>query len=388
MWPKFNGKPNTGGFEPLYITGSDDESLPKMTSTSWGRLVGRIVTFVQLILLFFIILSLTKIAYILSRKTAVSYDGHVPAGEDRYFTMFMEFIQVFNKTYQSEQERSFRYLVFVKNVKDFEEEERKHTGLDLDVTRFADWTEEEMVQYLHGNQQDIRYGGPRFEGSAKRDGVQRPQQLDWSKAGKVTAVKDQGQCGSCWAFATVASVEAASAIKTGQLIRLSEQEMVDCDSQNNGCQGGYRPYAMNFVQTHGLMKEEDYPYCGTDHNSCRLKRDLERVFIKNYRMLSTNEDIIADWIAANGPATFGMNVTKAMYSYRSGVFSPSKEDCEKHSLGSHALTFIGYGTENGQPFWLVKNSWGSQWGQNGFFKLQRGQNVCGLANTVVGPIIV
>uniref|UniRef100_A0A0N4XRK2 Inhibitor_I29 domain-containing protein n=1 Tax=Nippostrongylus brasiliensis TaxID=27835 RepID=A0A0N4XRK2_NIPBR len=98
----------------------------------------------------------------------------------------------FNKTYQSEQERSFRYLVFVKNVKDFEEEERKHTGLDLDVTRFADWTEEEMVQYLHGNQQDIRYGGPRFEGSAKRDGVQRPQQLDWSKAGKVTAVKDQG----------------------------------------------------------------------------------------------------------------------------------------------------------------------------------------------------
>ncbi|VDL83029.1 unnamed protein product [Nippostrongylus brasiliensis] len=114
----------------------------------------------------------------------------------------------------------------------------------------------------------------------------------------------------------------------------------------------------------------------------------ERVFIKNYSMLSTNEDIIADWIAANGPATFGMNVTKAMYSYRSGVFSPSKEDCEKHSLGSHALTFIGYGTENGQPFWLVKNSWGSQWGQNGFFKLQRGQNVCGLANTVVGPIIV
>ncbi|KAK6056718.1 hypothetical protein COOONC_05775 [Cooperia oncophora] len=82
-----------------------------------------------------------------------------------------------------------------------------------------------------------------------------------------------------------------------------------------------------------------------------------------------------------------MNVTKSMYSYRSGIFSPSQTDCEKHSLGSHALTFVGYGTENGQPYWLVKNSWGSRWGQGGYFKLARGQNACGAANTVVGPIM-
>ncbi|PIO58227.1 papain family cysteine protease, partial [Teladorsagia circumcincta] len=129
----------------------------------------------------------------------------------------------------------------------------------------------------------------------------------------------QGQCGSCWAFATVASIEAANAIKTGQLTRLSEQEMVDCDTQNNGCQG--------------------------------------------------------------------MNVTKSMYSYRSGIFAPSKTDCEQHSMGSHALTFVGYGTENGQPYWLVKNSWGTYWGQAGYFKLARGQNACGAANSVVGPIM-
>ncbi|KAK6042739.1 papain family cysteine protease [Cooperia oncophora] len=127
----------------------------------------------------------------------------------------------------------------------------------------------------------------------------------------------QGQCGSCWAFATVASIEAANAIKTGQLTRLSEQEMVDCDTQNNGCHGGYRPHAMSFVQQNGLMKEEQYPYVGTDHNTCLLKRDKmlrrklqERVFIQSYRMLSTNEEVIADWIAANGPVTFGLFLVK------------------------------------------------------------------------------
>ncbi|EYB88419.1 hypothetical protein Y032_0247g51 [Ancylostoma ceylanicum] len=116
-------------------------------------------------------------------------------------------------------------------------------------------------------------------------------------------------------------------------------------------------------------------------------RRCDRVFIRDYRTLSTNEEVVADWIAANGPATFGMNVTKALYSYRSGVFTPSKEDCEEHSLGSHALTIVGYGAEGGKPFWLVKNSWGSRWGQGGYFKLARGVNACGAANNVVAPIL-
>ncbi|KHJ83603.1 papain family cysteine protease [Oesophagostomum dentatum] len=134
---------------------------------------------------------------------------------------------------------------------------------------------------------------------------QRPAAVNWVTAGKVTPVKDQGQCGSCWAFATVASVEAAYAIKNGNLLTLSEQEMVDCDSRNNGCSGGYRPYAMNFVMERGLMKETEYPYLGTDHNECRLTNSTGRVYIRNYRTLSSNEEDIADWIATSGPVTFG-----------------------------------------------------------------------------------
>ncbi|VDO69610.1 unnamed protein product [Heligmosomoides polygyrus] len=290
------------------------------------------------------------------------------------------------KSYASDEEKEFRFSIFVDNVKYYEEYERRNPGVDLDVTKFADWTEEEMIRYVSRNLREMQFDGPRFEGSPRLD-FERPPEMDWTKQGKLTPVKDQGQCGSCWAFATVASVEAAYAIKTGNLTRLSEQEMIDCDSQNSGCQGGYRPFAMNFVKQNGLMKEDEYPYRGNDHNQCLLKKDAERVFIKSHTMLSTNEEVIASWIATNGPATFGMNVTKSMYSYRSGIFSPSQEECEAHSLGSHALTLVGYGTESGQAYWLVKNSWGSRWGQNGYFQLARGQNSCGVANTVVGPVM-
>ncbi|KAK6030055.1 papain family cysteine protease [Ostertagia ostertagi] len=265
------------------------------------------------------------------------------------------------------------------------EEERKYPGLDLDVTKFADWTEEEMIQYLSGNLRELRFDGPRFEGTPQRDGFKRPAEVDWAKAGKLTPVKDQGQCGSCWAFATVASVEAANAIKTGNLTRLSEQEMVDCDTQNNGCQGGYRPYAMRFVQQKGLMKEEQYPYVGTHQNTCLLKPDTvrapkrdvqERVFIQSHRMLSANEEVIADWIASNGPVTFGQFLT-VMNVRRLHVQLPKRYLCPyKDRL-----------RENGQPFWLVKNSWGTRWGQAGYFKLARGQNACGAANSVVGPVM-
>ncbi|VDO61068.1 unnamed protein product [Haemonchus placei] len=241
----------------------------------------------------------------------------------------------FNKSYESDEERAFRFSVFVENVQDFEEEERKHPGLDLDVTQFADWTEEEMIQ-VH-TKRPSNTSKFRAKSNTRRD---------------RDALPFLRQCGSCWAFATVASIEAANAIKTGQLTRLSEQEMVDCDTQNNGCQGGYRPYAMRWVLS--------------EITKITARSEHERVFIQSYRMLSSNEEVIADWIAANGP------------------FRPF---FQQHSLGSHALTFVGYGTENGQPYWLVKNSWGSRWGQSGYFKLVRGQNACGAANAVVSPIM-
>ncbi|KAL6729859.1 hypothetical protein Aduo_000874 [Ancylostoma duodenale] len=387
MWPKLTKKSTDIEFVRLELTESEGVSNKKRSL--WVNVLYHLVDFVVVVLQCLLVATICylfmKMSFILYNKARFSESEleiqRIKQCLERYEVMFEGFVSCYNKTYTDKAERDYRFCVFVKNVIDFEEEEKKNPGLDLDVTQFADWTEEEMRKFLLSDLRDIaRREGPRFEGSPPHEKVRRPVTADWTKVGKVTPVKDQGQCGSCWAFATAASVESGYAIKTGRLTTLSEQEMMDCDSRNNGCNGG-------FVKEHGLMKEAEYPYRGTDHNMCMLGNSTERVYIRDYRTLSTNEEVVADWIAANGPATFGMNVTKALYSYRSGVFTPSREDCEEHSLGSHALTIVGYGTEGGRPYWLVKNSWGSRWGQGGYFKLARGVNACGAANNVVAPVL-
>ncbi|ETN70308.1 papain family cysteine protease [Necator americanus] len=414
MWPKLTAKkPTNTDFIPVERSERGDD-LGEERHQFLHRLANIVAVLTHCLLVASIILLLVKLSSTSDNTDYEAENSYLPEifefSETRYAAMFEEFIQSYNKVYADENEKNFRFTVFVKNVVYFEEEERNHPGLDLDVTRFADWTEEEMRKFLSSDLREVNNEEHGSEGTKPYEKVQRPVSVDWVSAGKVIDVKDQGQCGSCWAFATVASVEAAYAIKTGQLTRLSEQELVDCDSRNNGCNGGYRPYAMSynkvyadenernfrftvFVKNVVYFEEEERNHPGLDLDVTRFadwteeEMRKERVYIRSYRTLSSNEDAVADWIAANGPVTFGMNVTKSLYSYRSGIFSPSKEDCEEHSLGSHALTFVGYGTEGGQPYWLVKNSWGSRWGQNGYFKMARGGNICGAANNVVGPML-
>ncbi|CAI2357930.1 unnamed protein product [Caenorhabditis sp. 36 PRJEB53466] len=302
--------------------------------------------------------------------------------------MFNDFILQYDRRYPSLEEFEFRFKVFVQNVREFEAEEKKHLGLDLDVNEFSDWTDEELKLMII-DETEVQFEGlaVRYDENVLEDGVKRPASIDWRTENKLTAVKNQGQCGSCWAFATVAAVEAQHAIKKGKLVSLSEQEMVDCDDRNNGCSGGYRPYAMRFVKENGLETDQQYPYSAMKHETCSLRTNDTRVFIDDYRMLSTNEEDIADWVGTKGPVTFGMNVVKAMYSYRGGVFAPTVEDCAEKTMGAHALTIVGYGGEGTSAYWIVKNSWGSTWGTSGYFRLARGVNSCGMANTVVAPII-
>uniref|UniRef100_A0A1I7TRF8 Pept_C1 domain-containing protein n=1 Tax=Caenorhabditis tropicalis TaxID=1561998 RepID=A0A1I7TRF8_9PELO len=308
----------------------------------------------------------------------------------KYKEMFNEFILKYDRKYESVEELQYRYSIFLHNVKEFEAEEERNLGLDYDVNEFTDWTDDELRRMVF-ERSDIKDDTPRFEGSYIETGVKRPASIDWRDQGKLTPIKNQGQCGSCWAFATVAAVEAQHAIKKGSLVSLSEQELVDCDFRDNGCSGGYRPYAMRFVKENGLETEKEYPYSASKHDQCFLKQNVflinTRVFINDYEMLSSHEEDIANWVGTKGPVTFGMEVTKAMYSYRSGIFNPSVEDCTQKSMGSHALTIVGYGGEGESSYWIVKNSWGTSWGASGYFRLARGVNSCGMAKTVVAPII-
>ncbi|KAL6205672.1 hypothetical protein ACLB2K_022926 [Fragaria x ananassa] len=209
-----------------------------------------------------------------------------------------------------------------------------------------------------------------------------PTRMDWREQQAVTPIKDQGRCGACWAFSVAAAVEGLTKIKTGELISLSEQQLVDCSSQNNGCGGGSLKLAYDYVEQNGLAREESYPYEGTDTGTCNTDMESERAAkITSYAQVTSRDENDLLKAVAMQPA---VSIRIAAYGldfqqYSTGVFSG-----DYGTDLNHDITAIGYGTtEDGIDYWLMKNSWGTQWGESGFMKILRNsdapEGMCGLA---------
>uniref|UniRef100_A0A9J2PWH4 Peptidase C1A papain C-terminal domain-containing protein n=1 Tax=Ascaris lumbricoides TaxID=6252 RepID=A0A9J2PWH4_ASCLU len=194
-------------------------------------------------------------------------------------------------------------------------------------------------------------------------------------------------CGSCWAFATTGTVESAYAIGTGELKSLSEQQLLDCNVENNACDGGDIDKALRYVYEEGLMTEYDYPYVAHRQETCYLRGETTR--IKAAVFLHQDEASIIDWLIHNGPVNVGVNVTGDMKAYKGGVYTPNKWECENKIIGTHAMNIVGYGTWNktNEKYWIVKNSWGQSYGvENGYVYFARGINSCGIEDEPVGVI--
>ncbi|XP_066448565.1 cathepsin K-like [Eleutherodactylus coqui] len=202
-----------------------------------------------------------------------------------------------------------------------------------------------------------------------------PEHVDWRDQKCVTDAKNQGLCGSCWAFATVGVIESRSCIKNGKLMTLSEQQLVDCDTVDKACCGGLPIYALTYVTRNGIMKAEDYEY-EQKQNACGYKEDkaIQLNFTKYYSL--PDEASIASSVALEGPVTVGFAVDQDFMLYSRGIFDG---DCADSA--NHAIIAVGYGTEKNDddkevPYWIIKNSWGPEWGEDGFAKVERDVDKC------------
>jgi len=276
------------------------------------------------------------------------------------------------------QEHDARKNIFANNLKFIEKHNAEHAlGLHtytVGINQFADLTNEEFVQQFTGFKamDDLPESAVEIVGD-------RADSIDWRQMGAVTPVKNQGQCGSCWAFSTTGTIEGAYHKKTGKLVSLSEQNLMDCSRQNYGCNGGNPYLALEFaIQQGGIDTEESYPYemrqgyCRFDENNVGAKITGAK------RIRQADEEDLQNALSEIGPVSVAIDAAHASFQmYHSGVYN--EPYCSSYRL-DHGVLAVGYGTENGQDYYIVKNSWGAGWGMDGYIKMARNSNNnCGIA---------
>ncbi|CAO2830948.1 unnamed protein product [Amaranthus hypochondriacus] len=284
-----------------------------------------------------------------------------------------------------------RFEIFKDNLRFIDEHNSVNRPYKVGLNKFADMTNEEYREKYLGTRPSPNTNLLNKKVNKRYlplPGDRLPKAVDWRKVGAVNHVKDQGQCGSCWAFSTVATVEAINQIVTGNLTSLSEQELVDCDrAVDEGCNGGLMDNAFQFIlENGGLDTEEDYPYKGVD-GQCDLNRKNNKVVtIDGYEDVLPNNEKALKKAIAHQPVSVAIEAGgRALQLYKSGVFTGQ---CGTNL--DHAVVAVGYGTENELDYWIVRNSWGDGWGEDGYIRIHRNvrgcTGKCGIAMQASYPV--
>ncbi|KAM3873507.1 cathepsin S, ortholog2, tandem duplicate 1 [Diretmus argenteus] len=334
----------------------------------------------------------TNQGLMLGNLLLVSLCGWVAAMFDtRLDTHWDMWKKTHGKNYHKEVEELGRREVWERNlhlitVHNLEASMGLHT-YDLSMNYMGDLTEEEILQGFATLRvpADLQRTPSAFKGSA---GAAVPDAVDWREKGFVTSVKMQGSCGSCWAFSAAGALEGQLAKTTGKLVDLSPQNLVDCSSKygNRGCNGGFMHHAFQYViDNHGIDSDASYPYRGVQQQ-CSYSPVYRSANCSQYNFVSEgNEEALKEALAVIGPISVAIDATRPRFAfYHSGVY----DDPSCSQKVNHAVLAVGYGTLNGQDYWLVKNSWGTTYGDQGFVRMSRNKNdQCGIALYGCYPIM-
>lgn len=279
-----------------------------------------------------------------------------------------------------------RYHIWSKNKADIDAHNKLGLSYTLGMNHIGDLTEHEIK---------VRNGLLPDENSPRRNRRRRhlfvaptnvniPDTVDWRDKGYVTAVKEQGQCGSCWSFSSTGALEGQMFKKTGKLVSLSEQNLLDCANGNRGCHGGRMPNAFDYVKDHGIDTDKNYPYTAIA-GTCSMKGKVLLRSAHGYVSIPKgDEEALKEAVATIGPISVGIDANKPFGQYKSGVYD--NPNCTL--TNEHAVLVVGYGTQHGKDYWLVKNSWGEHFGQKGYIKMSRNKNnQCGIAQNAVYPLV-
>lgn len=321
-----------------------------------------------------------------------------------FFDVVMEEWKTFKlehkKSYGSETEENFRRKIYLDNKQKVERHNalfhRREVTFKLKLNRFADMLHHEFVSAMNGFNKS-RYYETNEHSSLLNPSTYIPPEnvhiadsVDWREKGAVTPVKDQGHCGSCWSFSATGSLEGQHFRKTRKLVSLSEQNLIDCSFKygNEGCNGGLMDYAFQYVKDNGgIDTEKSYPYEAED-DKCRYKPYNRGATDTGFVDLPEgDEEKLKSAVATIGPVSVAIDASHESFQfYSEGVYF--EPECNSTQL-DHGVLVVGYGTsDEGDDYWLVKNSWGLTWGDKGYIKMARNRdNNCGIATSASYPLV-
>ncbi|KAI6226804.1 hypothetical protein M3Y95_00659400 [Aphelenchoides besseyi] len=312
----------------------------------------------------------------------------LPAAEIPSWNRFLEFVHKFDKKYEDVEEARHRFSIFRQNLEKVKNQKHFPGTAIHGVTQFFDFTREEFRQKFLG----LKLTHPKRNNDGKHDltyedlrkyrAVQEPQSLDWRDHGYVTPVKNQGQCGSCYTFGSVQAIEGQWFKKTGKLISLSEEQALDCYSDEGyGCGGG-DPLIV-FEQLGGIESEADYSYVAENGypTNCTVDEKKFVAYTNGSRALPIHdEELLGKILTAESPIEINI-AADSLFDYVGGILDPQQEAEHGAEFVNHAVLLVGFGVEKDVPYWIIKNSWGSGWAENGYFRVRRGTNRMYLVDT-------
>ncbi|KAF6198874.1 hypothetical protein GE061_006897 [Apolygus lucorum] len=310
---------------------------------------------------------------------------------DKDLLSFSAFVNRESRLYKTDEEMRYRFHVFRANMLKAAYLNKTEQGTaTYGATMFADMTKSEFKQYT-GLVYNPNKRPAKLPKMAEIPDIDLPDEFDWRDSGVVTPVKNQGSCGSCWAFSVTGNIEGLYAIANKELLSFSEQELVDCDKLDNGCNGGFFNTAFESIEEMGgLELEKDYPYLGKNEK-CHLDKSEIKVSVKDYVNISSDESEMAKFLVQTGPISIALNAN-AMQFYMGGVSHPLRFLCNPDDL-DHGVLIVGYGVHRTKwthkllPYWLIKNSWGPRWGNKGYYMAYRGDGTCGLNKAATSAIL-